>query len=78
MKAGIHQTMHKKAKTTCSSCGAMFEITSAVEQQTVETCRMCHPVYTGKQQAELKGGRIERFKKRMAASLKGTEGTKGT
>lgn len=68
MKTGIHPNMHQKAKQTCLSCNAVFEIPSTVEDQTVESCRHCHPVYTGKEQKEAKGGRIERFRKRMAAS----------
>ena len=70
MKAGIHPEMYKKAKITCTTCGAVFEIPSTVEEQKVEVCRMCHPVYTGKKQKEMKGGRVERFRKRMAASKK--------
>ena len=70
MKTGIHPEVHAKAKTTCSSCGAVFEIPSVIEDQKVETCRMCHPIYTGKQQKEQKGGRVDRFRKRMAASKK--------
>ena len=70
MKAAIHPTMFPKAKTTCSNCGTIYEIPSTVEAQSVETCRMCHPIYTGKQQKEAKGGRIDRFRKRMAAGKK--------
>ena len=68
MKAAIHPEMFKDAKTTCSNCGAAFQIPSTVQEQTVETCRMCHPIYTGKQQKDLRGGRIDRFKKRMEAT----------
>jgi len=67
MKAGIHPEMHVKAKVTCSTCNAVFEIPSTLEEASVERCRLCHPVYTGKKQEEAKGGRVERFKKRMAA-----------
>lgn len=67
MKVGIHPDIHDKAKTTCSTCGAVFEIPSTTKEQSVESCRLCHPIYTGKQQKEAKGGRIERFRKRMAA-----------
>jgi len=70
MKAGIHPEVHAKAKTTCSTCGAVFEIPNTTAEQTVESCRLCHPIYTGKQQKEAKGGRIERFRKRMAAGKK--------
>lgn len=65
MKSGIHPEMFKDAKTTCSTCGTVFQIPSTVETQTVEVCRMCHPIYTGKAQKDLRGGRIDRFKSRM-------------
>lgn len=71
MKSGIHPEVHADAKTTCASCGAIFEIPSVTKEQSVETCRMCHPVYTGKQQKEVTGGRIDRFRKRMAAGKQG-------
>ena len=67
MKAAIHPVMFPKAKTKCLSCNMVFEIPSTVEDQSVEVCRNCHPIYTGKQQKDLKGGRVERFRKRMAA-----------
>jgi large subunit ribosomal protein L31 len=66
MKSAIHPQVHANAKTTCSTCGSVFEIPSTVAEQNVEVCRLCHPIYTGKQQRELKGGRVERFQKRMA------------
>lgn len=65
MKTAIHPDMHKDAKTTCSTCGTVFEIPSTVKTQTVEICRNCHPIYTGKAQKDLRGGRIDRFKSRM-------------
>jgi large subunit ribosomal protein L31 len=68
MKAGIHPTMHKDAKTTCSTCGAVYLIPSTIKEQRVEICRACHPVYTGKQTKEVRGGRIDRFRKIQAAS----------
>jgi len=72
MKDGIHPETHKKAKTTCTTCNSVFEIPSTAEEQKVESCRNCHPVFTGKKRKEMKGGRVERFRKRMAAS-KGKE-----
>lgn len=66
MKAAIHPQMFKDAKTTCSNCSAVFVIPSTVKEQTVETCRMCHPIYTGKKQTTTRGGRIDRFKARVA------------
>ncbi len=68
MKAAIHPQMHKDAKTTCTTCSTVYMIPSTVKEQTVETCRMCHPVYTGKQLAERRGGRIDRFKSRLEKS----------
>ena len=68
MKSGIHPEVHADAKTTCQTCKAVFLIPSTIKEQTVEICRMCHPVYTGKKQQEAKGGRVERFRKRMAAA----------
>jgi large subunit ribosomal protein L31 len=70
MKTGIHPTMHDDAKTTCTTCKTVFMIPSTIKEQSVEVCRMCHPIYTGKKQTEAKGGRVERFRKRMAAGQK--------
>jgi large subunit ribosomal protein L31 len=70
MKKGIHPETFEKAKTTCQTCSAVYLIPSTVKEQTVETCRNCHPVYTGKAQKDAKGGRVERFRKRMAAGKK--------
>lgn len=71
MKSGIHPTVHQDATMTCTNCNTVFEIPSTIKQQTVETCRMCHPIYTGKKQTERRGGRIDRFKKRLEASQGG-------
>lgn len=70
MKSGIHPEMHADAKTTCSNCGAVYMIPSTIKEQTVETCRGCHPIYTGKKQTERRGGRIDRFKSRLEKSGK--------
>lgn len=68
MKTGIHPQVHSKATATCSTCNTVFEIPSTVEQISVERCRNCHPVYTGKEQQAATGGRVERFRKRMSKS----------
>jgi len=70
MKHGIHPQVFLKAKTTCVTCKAVFAIPTTVEAQEVEVCRMCHPVYTGKQLKEARGGRVERFKRRASSSKK--------
>lgn len=72
MKTGIHPTVHMDAKTSCSTCKTVFLIPSTIKEQSVEVCRMCHPIYTGKKQTEARGGRVERFRKIQAAS-KGKE-----
>jgi len=66
MKSDIHPQVHADAKVMCTTCNSEFEIPSTVKEQQVESCRNCHPVYTGKKQKEMKGGRVERFRKRMA------------
>ncbi len=70
MKSSIHPEVHADAKTSCSNCKAVFMIPSTIQEQSVETCRMCHPIYTGKQATEVRGGRVERFRKIQAASKK--------
>ena len=70
MKAGIHPEMFPKAKTTCQTCKVVYLIPSTVKEQTVEVCRSCHPIYTGKAQKDARGGRVERFRKRMAMGKK--------
>ncbi len=59
---------------TCSTCKTVFLIPSTVPEQTVEVCRMCHPIYTGKKQTEARGGRVERFRKIQAASRSASSG----
>ena len=75
MKTGIHPTVHMDAKTSCSTCKTVFLIPSTIKEQSVEVCRMCHPIYTGKKQTEARGGRVERFRKIQALS-KGKGATK--
>jgi large subunit ribosomal protein L31 len=70
MKPGIHPTIYADATITCTTCGSVFAIPCTVQELKVEACRNCHPVYTGKKTTEAKGGRVERFRKRMAAGKK--------
>lgn len=63
--------MNAKAKTTCSTCNAVFEIPTTIGDISVERCRNCHPVYTGQTQQAATGGRVERFRKRLAAGKDG-------
>ncbi len=69
MKAGIHPEVHKGAKTTCMTCNAEYDIDSTVPETKVESCRNCHPIYTGEERQDRRGDRIERFQKRMAKKV---------
>ncbi len=64
MKTDIHPE-YVTATVTCS-CGNSFETRATVERITVELCNQCHPFYTGKQKLVDTGGRVDRFKRRMA------------
>lgn len=70
MKTSIHPEMFANAKTTCSHCKSVFMIPSTIQEQSVENCRNCHSVYTGKQAEAARGGRVERFRKIQAAAKK--------
>lgn len=70
MKKETHPTMYAESKTTCTTCGTVYLIPSTVKEQSVEACRTCHPIYTGKKQTTTRGGRIDRFKKRLEAGQK--------
>lgn len=67
MKKGIHPTYNAKSKAICA-CGATFDIGSTLEEIRVEICSMCHPFYTGNEKILDTAGRVDRFKKRMAAA----------
>lgn len=62
MKEKIHPPYHK-ANVKCS-CGASFEVNSALEEIHVDICHICHPYYTGKTKLVDTGGRIDKFNKR--------------
>ena len=68
MKAGIHPE-YKSAVIRCA-CGATVETHSVVGDLNVEICSKCHPFYTGKQKFVDAGGRVDKFKKRLAATGK--------
>lgn len=73
MKKGIHPQVHKDAKTTCVSCGAVYAVPSTVKVQQVEICSNCHPVYTGEYRGIMTSGRVDRFRKMQEASTKKKE-----
>ena len=69
MKKDIHPKYNLKTKATCA-CGATFEVLSTMPEIRMEICSQCHPFYTGNEKVMDTAGRVERFKKRQAASLK--------
>ena len=76
MKSAIHPEVHKDAKTTCTTCSTIFMIPSTIKEQSVEVCRLCHPIYTGKKVTDIRGGRIDRFRKRLSATETKVKGKK--
>ena len=64
MKQGIHPE-YSETSVKCS-CGNTFTTRATVDKISVELCNECHPFYTGKQKLVDTGGRVDRFKRRMA------------
>ena len=69
MKADIHPTFHENVTATCA-CGATYVVGSTKESISVEICSSCHPFYTGQDKVLDTTGRVDKFKKRMAATKK--------
>ena len=66
MKTEIHP-QYTPATVSCS-CGNTFTTRSTTGDIRVELCSECHPFYTGRQKLVDSGGRVERYKQRMAKS----------
>ena len=69
MKSDIHPTYYTNATVTCA-CGATYSVGSTQEKIEVEICQACHPFYTGQDKVLDSTGRVDKFKKRMAAVKK--------
>lgn len=69
MKKDIHPTYFSEAQVACA-CGNKFKIGSTQEKIDVEICSACHPFYTGNEKVLDTAGRVDKFKKRMAAAGK--------
>ena len=65
MKQGIHPD-YKPATIKCA-CGSTVVTHSVKGDMNVEICANCHPFFTGTQKFVDAGGRVDRFKKRLAA-----------
>jgi large subunit ribosomal protein L31 len=62
MKKGIHPE-YKTGKVHCA-CGNEFEVYSALGDQRIEICNVCHPFFSGKQKLIDTAGRIEKFEQK--------------
>ena len=69
MKKDIHPKYNNKSEVTCA-CGATFKVGSTMDKINVEVCSKCHPFYTGNEKILDTAGRVDRFKKRVAAKTK--------
>jgi len=69
MKKDIHPKYNNQSEVTCA-CGAKFKVGSTMDKINVEICSQCHPFYTGNEKVLDTAGRVDRFKKRAAASTK--------
>ena len=69
MKEAIHPD-YVEAKVICA-CGETFVTRSTKGSEIrVDICSKCHPFFTGKQKFVDAGGRVEKFKKRIASFQK--------
>jgi large subunit ribosomal protein L31 len=67
MQKEIHPKYDIKTKAICA-CGAIFEVGSTMGEINIEICSNCHPFYTGNEKIMDTAGRVDRFKKRSAAT----------
>jgi len=65
MKAKIHP-QYKETTITCT-CGSVIKTRSTKQDVKTEICSACHPFYTGQQKLVDTAGRVDKFKKRVAA-----------
>lgn len=68
MKKDIHPK-YQKATVKCV-CGNTFETLSVMSEIKVAICSNCHPFFTGKQKIVDTAGRVEKFRRKYAASEK--------
>lgn len=69
MKKGIHPKYNTKTQAICA-CGAIFEFGATMTEIRMEICSHCHPFYTGNEKIMDTAGRVDRFNKRKAATVK--------
>ncbi len=69
MQKEIHPKYNIATVATCA-CGAVFAVGSTMPSIAMEICSQCHPFFTGNEKIMDTAGRVERFNKRKAATLK--------
>lgn len=67
MKQGIHPDWHHDAIISCA-CGNTFTTGSTQKTIQVDICSACHPFFTGEMKFVDRQGRVDKFKKKMAAA----------
>jgi large subunit ribosomal protein L31 len=70
MKKDIHPAYHEV--TVACACGSTFKTRSVYKGDVlhIEICSSCHPFFTGKQKLVDSAGRVERFRRKYAATSK--------
>jgi large subunit ribosomal protein L31 len=71
MKSEIHP-VYPASRITCA-CGNVVETKSTRGSFAVEICSNCHPFFTGKYKLVDTAGRIDRFRRKYAATGAGKE-----
>ncbi|MGL5357496.1 MAG: 50S ribosomal protein L31 [Metamycoplasmataceae bacterium] len=69
MKKNIHPES-KITEVTCSTCNTNHELLTTNFNVVVDVCSGCHAFYTGDKTKAKSKGRVERFNKRVSASIK--------
>ncbi len=69
MKKGIHPKYNTNTQAICA-CGAIFQFGATMTEIRMEICSQCHPFYTGNEKIMDTAGRVDRFNKRKAATVK--------
>jgi len=67
MKKDIHGEYFEDAKINCA-CGAKYIAGSTKKEIEIEICSSCHPFYTGQEKVLDSAGRVDKFKKKVAAA----------
>ena len=69
MKANIHPKQ-TETKFVCA-CGNVITAKSTLgkAEQSIDTCNMCHPFYTGKQTGSSRKGQVDKFNKKYGFDI---------